>query len=1029
MSDFKSDNPQSSQNSDLQPNYWRSFEELHNDPNVLEARHHEFKEGATDDFDPSNISSISRRKFLALLGASAALAGTACTDYRDKGEIVPYNVKPEEITVGKPNYYASTCTACANSCGILIKTREGRPIKVDGNPDHPVNKGKICAKGQANILNLYDPERLKKPLKKTGLNFNEVSWKEVDNDVLAALTFAGSKEIAIVSSSITSPTTFKVIEDFKIKFPSTKVYSYNLFNDSVKNAAWQKTYGSGKYPLVKWNEAKIILSLESDFLGVDGNKLENSRLYAEGRNVDTKTFNRLYCVDSTLTITGNNADYRLRLRPEAQFEFVMSLMNELGSKGALNLSVNTSGYSLIGFASTYNLKKKVLDQLVVDLASNKGKAIIDAGSSLAENVHIAVNLLNDALGNTAMFRSDSTVNNFVDNSSVKEIESLVQKMNSGQVAAVIHLDCNPVYHLASDYGYKDAVSKVGLVVSLSERGNETTHLSKYVLPINHNFESWGDAKTRSGIISLQQPVIAPLNDTRQKETILLTWIGGKADAFNETLYHEYLMKNWGSSIYPTLNSKLDFKRFWLGALHDGIVLTNETPSVSRSFNSGAANLLSQSFAEKGYTVVIKENYNISDGSFSHNGWMQELPHPVSKITWDNYAAISEKTCKDLGVRNNDVIEIKVGACKLSLPVFMQAGTADEVVVIESGYGRTNSGTVANGMGFNSNLLLSKTTNYSPWIYTEVSVTKTGDSYKLASSQEHHAFDDPKTQDLHKTRHIIQEGTVAGYLKNPDFIKEKHEGELISVYDPHPYNGLKWGMAIDLNKCTGCGDCVVACNVENNIPVVGKDQVLVSREMQWLRIDRYYSGTADEPSVSIQPMLCQHCDQAPCENVCPVVATSHSPDGLNQMVYNRCVGTRYCSNNCPYKVRRFNFFNFRDHFRDSYQENPILALMHNPEVTVRSRGVMEKCTFCVQRIAEARADATYEKRKLKGSDVTTACQDSCGSNAIHFGDINDKESEFYKYRNHELGYYVLEELNIHPNVTYIAKLRNIHTEEA
>jgi MoCo/4Fe-4S cofactor protein with predicted Tat translocation signal len=1028
MSDIKSDNTQHMDNNQLEPNYWRSFEALYSDPAVIEAKGREFKEGVTDDFSTTGMSNFSRRKFLALLGASAAIAGTACTDYRDKGEIVPYNIKPEEITVGKPNFYASTCTACANACGILIKTREGRPIKVDGNPDHPVNKGKICAKGQANILNLYDPERLKTPLIRRSSMFNEVSWKEVDNDILAALTFAASKEIDIVTNPITSPTTLKIIEDFKVKYPTTKVYSYSLFNDDIKNSAWQKTFGSPKYPLVKWNEAKVIVSLESDFLGVNGNKLENSRLFAEGRDVQSKSFNRLYCIDSTLTITGNNADYRLRLRPEAQFEFVMSLMNELSSKGALNLSVNTSGYSLSGFTTKYNLNKKVLDQLVKDLASSKGKAIVDAGSSLSENVHIAVNLLNEALGNSALFRSDSSISSLVENSSVQEIELLIQKMNDGNVAAVIHFDCNPVYHLAQDFGYKKALSKVGLVVTLSERENETTFVSKYVLPINHNFESWGDAKTRTGVISLQQPVIAPLNSTRQKESILLTWINGKSESFNETLYHEYLMKNWETSIYPTLNSKLDFKRFWFGALHDGIVLTNETPPISHSFNSGVTSLLAQTSAVKGFTLLVKENYNLADGSFSHNGWMHELPHPVSKIMWDNYAALSEKSCKDLGVKNNDVIEVKVGSRKLSLPVFMQAGTADGVIIIESGFGRTNSGTVANEVGFNSNVLLSKSTNYSHWIYSGVEVTKTGNTYELASSQEHHAFDDPRTKDLHKTRNIIQEATVASYLKNPHIIKEKHHGELASVYDPHPYNELKWGMAIDLNKCTGCGDCVVACDVENNIPVVGKDQVLKSREMQWLRIDRYYSGTPDEPQVSLQPMLCQHCDQAPCENVCPVVATTHSPDGLNQMVYNRCVGTRYCSNNCPFKVRRFNFFNFRDHFRDSFQENPILALMHNPEVTVRSRGVMEKCTFCVQRISEGRADATHENRKLKGSDITTACQDSCGSNAIYFGDINDKESEFYKYRNHELGYYVLEELNIKPNVTYIAKLRNIHSEE-
>src|SRR5574338_248647 len=1028
MSEIKADQTNPSQNSSPDPNYWRSFEALYNDPEVIEAKGHEFKEGVTDDFNPTNLSGLSRRQFLALLGASAALAGTACTDYRDKGEIVPYNVKPEEITVGKPNYYASTCTACANSCGILIKTREGRPIKVDGNPDHTVNKGKICAKGQANVLNLYDPERLKNPLKQRDGIFNSVDWKAADADIVAALSFAGSKEIAVLTHTITSPSSLKVLEDFKVKFPSTKIYSYELFNDSVKNSAWKKTNGSGNYPLIKWDEAKVILSLESDFLGTEGNKVETARLFTEGRNVDSKSFNRLYAIDSSLTITGMNADYRLRLRPEAQYEFVMSLMDELAVKGALNTPVNPSVFSLTTFANKYNINKDILNHLVSDLSSKKGKAIIDAGNSLSENVHIAVNVLNAALGNTEMFRSDSASNTLLDYSSLQDIESLIQKMKSGNVGVIIHLDCNPVYHFANDLGYKDALKKVGLVVSLSERENETTHLSNFVLPINHNFESWGDAKTRTGVYSLQQPVIAPLHETRQSEAVLLTWISGKPETYTDKLYHDYLMKNWETSIYPNLNSKLDFKRFLLGALHDGVVLTNENVTIP-SLSPAASVLLSGTLTNvNGFTVVIKENYTLSDGRFSHNGWLQELPHPVSKITWDNYAAVSEKTCKDLGVQNNDVVEIEINGRKISLPVFMQAGSADNVITIESGYGRAFSGTVADNVGFNVNKLLSKNLTYTQWIYSHASIKKTGDTYDLASSQEHHAFDDPKIQELHKTRHIIQEGTVAGYLKNPNIIKEKHHGELKSVYDPHPYTGVKWGMAIDLNKCTGCGDCVIACNVENNIPVVGKDQVLKSREMQWLRIDRYYSGSADNPSVSVQPMLCQHCDQAPCENVCPVVATTHSPDGLNQMVYNRCVGTRYCSNNCPFKVRRFNFFNFRDHFRDSYQENPIIALMHNPEVTVRSRGVMEKCTFCVQRISEARADATHEKRNLLGSDVTTACQDACGTNAIHFGDINDKQADFYKYRNHELGYYVLEELNIKPNVTYIAKLRNIHSEE-
>lgn len=1026
MSDYREEN-NSSQNSP-DPNYWRSFEELYRNEKALEARHHEFAEGVTDDFDPNkHLSGISRRKFLALLGASAALAGVACSDYRDKGEIVPYNVKPEEIILGKPNYYASTCTACGNSCGILIKTREGRPIKVDGNPEHPVNQGKICAKGQANILNLYDPERLQQPLKKSPTGFDTIEWNKADKDIIAALSMAGSREIVIVSHRITSPTFSKVLEDFKTKFPTSKVYSYELFNDSVRNTAWTKCYGSGNFPLIKWNEAKVIVALDSDFLGVEGNRIENSRMFAECRDVNSKAFNRLYVIESSMTLTGMNADYRMRLKPELQFAFVMSLINELNRRGAISTSI-ASDYNLSDFVQKNNLDKDKIDYLVNDLISNKGKSIIHAGDLLPENVHIAANILNDLLGNKNLYRNDSSPVTLLNLASLDDIKVLANKINNGQVAAVIHLDCNPVYHFPNDLNYKNLLSKVPTVITLTERMNETAQFSNYILPLNHNFESWGDAKTRTGVISLQQPVIAPLHNTRQKESILLTWISTNPETYSETLYHDYLMKNWETNIYSTLKSKIDFKQLWFGALHDGFALTNETSQTIGALNLASIALTKGNFDPSGMTLILRESYQVGDGRFANNGWLQELPHPVSKITWDNYAAISHNTAKSLDLQNDDLVELIVGNRSLALPVFVQAGNADDTITIELGYGREFSGIVASGVGFNANLLLSSTPELSNWIYKNVTIKKAGGKYSLASTQEHHTFDNPRTQDLHLKRHIIQEGTVTLYEKKPDFIQEQRPKELESVYTPFPYNEMKWGMAIDLNKCLGCGDCIVACNVENNVPVVGKDQVLKSREMQWLRIDRYYSGSPDDPKVSVQPMLCQHCDQAPCENVCPVVATTHSPDGLNQMVYNRCVGTRYCSNNCPYKVRRFNFFNFRDHFRDGYQESSLLTLMFNPEVTVRSRGVMEKCTFCVQRIEEARSEATRKGVPIKGSDVKTACQEACPTNAIHFGDINGKDSEFYKYRNHELGYYVLEELNVRPNVTYIAKLRNIHTEE-
>lgn len=1027
MSDFKEELQNDHSESQQDPNYWRSFEELYQKKEILDARQHEFKEGVTEDFDPSGMSVVSRRKFLALLGASAALAGTACTDYRDKGEIVPYNEKPEEIILGRPNFYASTCTSCANACGILIKTREGRPIKVDGNPDHPVNKGKICAKGQASILNLYDPERLNEPLRKRNNILAETTWKIVDEDIIAALSLAGSKEIAIITNTITSPTTLKILEDFKRKYPSTRIYSYELFNDEVRNSAWRKSYGSGSFPLIKWNEAKVIVSLEADILGTEGNYVETARMFAEGRDVVRKKFNRLYSVESNLSLTGMNSDYRLKIRPEAQYDFVMSILSELSKKGVIGISVNTAGYSMSTFIEKYGVDRKKADHLVNDLLSNKGQSIVYAGNSLPENVHLAVNLLNEVLGNRRLYRTDETSVNHLSLSEIKHFEELVSSLNNNRVAAVIHIDCNPVYHLPADLGYSEALSKAGLVVTLSERQSETAFASGYVLPINHNFESWGDAKTRTGFISLQQPVIAPIHNTRQKEAILLTWIEGKSDAYNEKIYHNYLMNNWENSVYPLTAAKVEFKRFWTGALHDGVTLIRESAQNLSSFN--LTSIESNAKQADGYTIILKENYFLGDGRFSHNGWLQELPHPVSKITWDNYAAVSEKTAKALEVKDNDVVEIDINGRKLELPVFMQAGNADETITIELGYGRNYSGTVANGVGFNANVLLAKSGGLSPWIYSAASVKKTGRTVKLASTQEHHVFDNELTKDLHIKRHIIQEGTVEQYLKNPSFIKDAQHPEMDSVYKQHEYTGVKWGMSIDLNKCIGCAQCVVACNVENNVPVVGKDQVLNSREMQWLRIDRYYSGTADEPKVSLQPMLCQHCDQAPCENVCPVVATTHSLDGLNQMVYNRCVGTRYCSNNCPYKVRRFNFFNFRDHFRNGYQENSIFALLHNPEVTVRSRGVMEKCTFCVQRISDARSEAIRENREVRGTDVVTACQESCPTDAIQFGDINNTEAEFNKYRNHELGYYVLEELNVKPNVTYIAKLRNIHSEGA
>jgi len=1027
--------------------YWKSLGDKEKSSDTLRAKQNEFINEIHSGEDLEPKSGLSRRKFLAISAATTALAATACTDYRDKGEIVTYNKKPESVLPGMADFYASTCTGCSLNCGVLIKTRAGRPVKVDGNPSHPINKGKICSAGQASLMELYSPERIKHPVKKQGGDLilfrddmTKAKWSDVNGDIIKHLDNAKkeNKQVAIISNPVKSPTQKKLLDEFTAKYPNATIYTYKLMNCSNRVSGWEAVSGNKNVPLIKWNEANLILTFEADILGNESNFVENIRLFTERRNVnDLDNFNRLYSVEGKMSITGMNADYRMRLNPIAQYDFIMALVNEIGnvrgfSKGSIPAEAlsEAAKFNISDVLSKNSINAEKAEILVNDLVENAGKGIVYAGDSQSASVHAAVNILNDLLGNNALYETESSRKAYLPLSSKKDIETLVAGMNAGMVDLIIHFDANPVFELPADYKYEEAIKKVKNVVTLTQTPNETTQYSNYILPIHHDFESWGDYQNRTGLISLQQPVIEPIYQNRQKEAVLLTWIKGDAKGYNSKVYHDYLMKNWETELYPKMKKGSDFRTFWLAALHDGVVdfeeIKEEQLQTEESANLRA---VLKSTGVTGYTLVLSNNYSIGpEGRFANNGWLQELPHPVTKVTWDNYAMLSPSTAKELDVDFHDTLDVKVNGQSVNLPVVLQPGLADKMLVVELGYGRIHTGEIGKNVGVNVNKLITKNPKYSPFIYSNVSVTKGERTYRLASTQEHHMLDDMSIKDIHKDRHIIQEGTIEKYKKNPEFLKGKHHGEPISLYPPHEYKGVKWAMAIDMNKCVGCSACVTSCNVENNVPIVGKEQTMKGREMHWIRIDRYYSGTEEDPEVSNQPMLCQHCDNAPCENVCPVVATNHSPDGLNQMVYNRCVGTRYCSNNCPYKVRRYNYFDFRDEVKSSYQKKDSFELMHNPEVTIRARGVMEKCTFCVQRIMDARQEATKEGREIQGSDVKTACQDACPANAITFGDMNNKKSDISEIREHKLGYSILEELNVKPNVTYVARLRNKISED-
>ncbi len=709
---------------------------------------------------PSQLSGLSRRKFLALLSASTAFAVTACSDYHDQKELVPYTKRPDGVLPGKPNYYASTCNGCSQACGILIKTREARPIKVDGNDLHPINQGKTCSVGQASIYNLYDPSRLQHPLKAN----RKANWETIDSEIIKKLdeTVASGKKIAVIAHPTSSPTEKKLLKEFKERFSTVEVFSYDLFNNCNKKFAWYQSYGTSDLPAIKWDEADIIVSLESDFLAKEGNHLESTRLFTKRRDImKSDNFNRLYVAEGGLSLTGANSDYRLQVRPDAQYDFVLSLMSSVVSRGESIINIHPavksklSNYSMEKFVEKWNMDSLKVNYLIEDLIKNKGKAIITAGDVLQSEVHVAVNLLNEILGNTVLYDFQKAYTDSGKQTHLDGFKKLVSEMNVGEYGIVIHYDVNPVFHLPSSLNYSNALSKVDTVISLVDSQNESSTSDSYTIPINHSFESWGDAHARANVYSLRQPVIAPLYNSRQKEAILLTWIYSSAKSYTEDMYHQYLMESCRENIYSKMNLAINFKSFWNTALHDGFVELKNSSVDKSAFNLSAFDLKYKSDESIGFGLLLNDSYFIRDGRFANNGWLQEIPHPISKVAWDNYAAISPSTAKEYNLEIGDMIKVSSNDSSIEIPVMVQPGVIKDFISIELGYGRTVIGDAGKDVGIDATDILNTNGSGSRWITSNVSIEKTGAQYELFSTQEHHPLDEDFVKDFHLTRGIVK----------------------------------------------------------------------------------------------------------------------------------------------------------------------------------------------------------------------------------------------------------------------------------
>ncbi len=993
------------------PELWRSLEELARTPETRAALARAAAEPLPEGFD--------RRSFLQLMGASLALAGLACTRQPIE-KIIPYVKQPEEIVPGRPLYYATAVLGAAAATGVLVETHQGRPTKVEGNPDHPASLGGSDRFMQAAILDLYDPDRSQVPTYLMEI----ATWPRFVTEIRAALaaqeTVRGAG-VRLLTPTVISPTLAAQIEAFLAAHPDARWVQYEPDNQDEVHAGAQIAFGAPLVPRYDLSRADVILTFDSDFLATGPGNVRYGRDCGARRRLEAggaARMNRIYAVETCPTSSGALADHRLSLRPRSVPHFAAALASTIGAAGipmpVVALDARTARWLAV---------------VARDLVQHRGRSVVVAGAHQPAALHALVHAINVALGNVG-----STVT-YGDPIAIRptdqraELSNLVTDMRAGRVDTLVILGGNPVYDAPADLKFSDAMSQVRFRVHHGLHHDETAELCHWHVPATHAFESWSDARAYDGTLTVLQPLILPLWDGHSAHDVMAAMLG-RAGTPGMDLVREHWMAARGGA---------DFEIWWRRTLHDGVAPGTQFPAREVVLRDDAVRTVAAAlmpYGSEDLEIALRPDPNVGDGRFANNGWLQELPKPWSKLTWDNAALMGPATAARLAVENGDVVHLKTTGGEVEAPVWILPGHAEQCITAHLGYGRRRSGRIGTGSGFDAYRLR---TTAAPWD-SLVTVQRTGRRATLVSTQEHHSMEG---------RDLVRVATAAQLASgaHAGAASDVHEGGAeasgahedaaygaegggathggghgdISLYPPHPYEGYSWGMSIDLGACTGCNACVVACNAENNIPIVGKDQVRRGREMHWIRIDRYFDGDPALPDVHHQPVLCMHCENAPCEVVCPVAATTHSSEGLNEMTYNRCVGTRYCSNNCPYKVRRFNFYEFSD------MKTPVLDLMRNPDVTVRTRGVMEKCTYCVQRINQGRQDTKVEGRSIRDGEVVTACQQACPTEAIVFGDINDPHSRVSRRRADPRHYGLLEELNTRPRTTYLTRTRNPNPE--